>query len=715
MPERRPGRAVREAVSRLESWFEAERDQLPLGLPIAVGIGIVIWQYIGTSGWPGWLCFCAAIIVAGIALGRQYRLSAVLKWGGGGLAIGFLVIAAKSAWVTAMPLSGIFVGEFNGRIAQVEMLSAREAVRLTLETEGQAELPAKVRVNLRPDQLKPEFRDGAIIQLRARLMPPAIPALPGGYDFARRAWFQQLGATGTALGDVRLVTPAPEGGLWSDARTRLTGHILGRMPEAEGTIGAALITGDQGHISEDDAQAMRDSGLAHLLSVSGLHVTAVVAFLFLLISRSLALWPWLALRVRVPIIAAAVSAFGAVGYTLLTGAEVPTIRACVAALLILVALAMGRDPLSLRLVAFGALLVLLFWPETLAGPSFQLSFAAVTTIIVLHQSAWMQKLSQRREEPILWKLGRNALVLVITGLAIEIILAPIALYHFHRTGLYGALANVVAIPLTTFFVMPMEALALTFDVVGLGKPFWWLAGQGVGWLLDMAHYISGTPGSVSTLPSMPVWAFAAMIVGALIVGLLRTKIRWIGAVPFVAGMIAMLLAPRPDLLVTGYGKHVALVGQDGKIALLRAGAGDFTRDMMLEHAGLDQEPMAIKDMPGSKCSPDVCIFSMERGGRQWRVLATRTRYFIDWREMTAACASVDIAISDRMLPKGCNPRWIKADRKMLWQTGGLSFYLPSGRVETVNERILHAPWYQAAETARLAAAERRKRAVQKAQ
>jgi ComEC/Rec2-related protein len=309
--------------------------------------------------------------------------------------------------------------------------------------------------------------------------------LPGGYDFARRAWFQQIGATGTALGELQLFRKADGSAWFATQRAVLTEHILLSMPQGSGAIGAALVTGDQGHISPADAQAMRDSGLAHLLSISGLHVTAVVGFIFIAVSRLLSLSSWLALRIPIPVVAAGTAALGALGYTLLTGAEVPTVRSCIAAILILIALAMGREALTLRLVAFGALVVLIFWPEAMAGPSFQLSFAAVATI--------------------------------------------------------------VAIPMTTFIIMPLEALALVYDVVGLGQPFWWLAGQGIAAILTLAHYVSGLPGAVTMLPEMPIWAFGAFVVGALIFGLLTTSVRYSGVPLCLFGIFAMVMAPRPDI------------------------------------------------------------------------------------------------------------------------------------------------------------------------
>ncbi len=693
------------ALSRIESWLDNEKDHLPLWVPVGMGVGIAIWQSFGDAAALSVIMICLVTLVSALMIGRGYRLSATLKALGFTILTGFTVIALKSAFVASPVLPKIWIGEFYGRISRVEMITAREVVRLQLETARHQDLPTNVRINLKPEQYQDSFQPGAIIRLRARLMPPAGPALPGGYDFARRAWFQELGATGSALGDVTLHQASPYVPLFGSSRTRLTLHVLQSMPSGSGAIGAALVTGDQGHIREPDAQAMRDAGLAHLLSISGLHVTAVVGFIFFAVSRTLSLFSWAALRVPVPLIAATAAAIGAIAYTLLAGAEVPTVRSCIAALLVLAALALGRDALTLRLVAFGALIVLLFWPEAMAGPSFQLSFAAVATIVILHELPWMKRLTERREEAWGWRISRGVASLIMTGVVIELILAPIALYHFHKTGLYGALANVVAIPLTTFFIMPLEAIALLFDVVGLGEPFWWLAGQGVSLILAIAHKVSNLPGAVSMLPAMPDWAFAAIIVGALMVGLLRSRARLLGLVPFGIGVIAMITAPRPDLLVTGDGKHLALIDADGGIALLRSGAGDYVRDMLLENAGTNSEPQAVEDWPGVECSPDICVFDIASGGRRWSVLATRTRYQVPSMEMAAACKRVDIVVSDRWLPWSCKPRWIKADRNMLERSGGLAFYLPVGRVISVNDGNGHKPWIKAAQTVKAHAAQ----------
>jgi competence protein ComEC len=682
-------------LDAIERALESQRDRLPLLVPVGLGLGILIWQMRGDAAWMPLLCAALGGLLLASQIGFHRRLAQIMAIGIMLVCVGFAAILVKSALAAPQSLKKPWIGTLNGRIETVEDVSARGMVRYVLTTDKQQGLPANIRVNVPIGKHISEAAPGAIVQLKVRLMPPPGPALPRSYDFARQAWFWGLGATGSALSPPKLVSPATgQGAFWQSQREGLARHIREAMPTGTGGIGAALLVGSRGAISEDDAEALRNSGMAHLLSVSGLHVTAVVGGTFLLISRLLALFPFVALRVRVPVAAAGCSAVVAVGYTLLTGAEVPTVRACVAALLILAALAMGREALSLRLLAAGACLVLLFWPEALAGPSFQLSFAAVATIILLHESPFIQRLTGRREEPLLFKGWRFLLSLLMTGLAIELVLAPITLFHFHKSGLYGAVANIFAIPLTTFFVMPIQILALLFDGIGAGGPFWWLAGQGVAAIAALAHWVSAAPGAVLILPSMPRWAFAMIVAGGIWLAIMIGKWRFAGLIPFFVGLTAMAFAPRPDILLTGDGRHLAIVERDGAIILLRPGAGDYAVSMLSENAAIKAEPLPIDDWPDAQCSADICTFVLERGRRSWSVLATRSNYLVPTMELAAACKRADIVISARYLPWSCKPRWFKADRDFLERNGGLAFYLDDARVETVAQTVAHHPWSQ---------------------
>ena len=222
--------------------------------------------------------------------------------------------------------------------------------------------------------------------MRARMVPPPPMPLPGAYDFARDAWFKGVGAVGKNLGPVQLLTPGRSGSL-DDLRARLGQHIRKQLPGPAGGAATALATGDQHAVQQDDAEAMRRAGLIYLLVVSGLHVAAVIGTTMFVTLKLLDLSERLALRFNLVLVAAGVGALAGIGYTLLTGMQIPTLRGCIAALLVLAGIAIGRDALSLRMLAAAALVLLLFHPESLVGASFQLSFAAVAAIIALYSTA----------------------------------------------------------------------------------------------------------------------------------------------------------------------------------------------------------------------------------------------------------------------------------------------------------------------------------------
>ncbi|WP_395623025.1 ComEC/Rec2 family competence protein [Sphingomonas daechungensis] len=681
--------ASREEV---EHFLERERGQLPLWLVASFGMGIAFWFALnGPREWLAVICLGAGAAVAGFSFGTG-RLERAVGWVGLAAAIGCGLIWLRSEWAAAPRLDRPKVVTFEAVIAQVEQLPAKGDIRLTVSPLDK-KLPPLVRVSLKADGAPSGIAAGAKIALKARLAPPPPMALPGTHDFARDAWFKGLGAVGRALGPVEVLQPAEPG--WLDSlRDRLDRHIRERLPGPSGTIATALVTGDQNAVSEEDADAMRRSGLAHLLSVSGLHIAAVVGAVMFLALKLLALSERVALRFNLVLVSAAAAAAAGIGYTLLTGAQVPTVRSCVAALLVLGGIALGREAISLRLVAVGALAVLIFRPEALAGPSFQFSFAAVTAIIALHSSGWGQNLLIRRDEGPFAKAGRTLLGMILTGLVVEVALMPLALYHFHKAGLFGVAANLVAIPLTTFVIMPVEAAALFLDPIGLGTPFWWASDKALAVLLSIAHTVAGAKGAVATLPSMPAWAFASMVLGGLWFFLWTTaRVRLLGLVPVAVGAAAAAVAPSPDVLITGDGRHLAIVAPDGTPMMLRDRSGDFMRDLVSEASGFDDEPGLLAESSIGSCSRDSCVAVLKAGARNYRLLATRSANSIDWKALTDACAEADIVVSDRWLPKSCAPQWLKFDRKSLVETGGLAIFLDDQpRVETVSRRVGDHPW-----------------------
>lgn len=687
------------SLASIELWLEREAAQLPLYIPICVGIGIAAWFLLGSGGWHYIIIPSIMLMVIGLMAKLKSRLSLVLLMIGLSIIAGWSAISIRSHNIAAPILEKPWVGYIYGRIDRIEKLPARALTRLTLETEGRQSLPQKVRINLSDEQYDTAFTKGSIIKSKVRLLPPTGPTVPGAYDFAQRAWFDGLGATGSALGDVTLVDAAPSHINISNTRDQIATKVREEIPGRAGAIAATLASGDRGAISMEDAEAMRRSGMAHLLAISGLHVTAVVMMSFFIIAKILSLFPSFALRHRVPIYAASIAAIIAIFYTILTGAQVPTIRACIAACLVLAALIMGRDPLTLRLVAFGALFILILIPEVLVGPSFQLSFAAVAAIITLHETKFMQKLVHRREEIWTKALGRFLLSLFITGLVIEITLAPIALYHFQKTGIYGALANMIAIPLTTFIIIPAGIAAFVFDAVGLGAPFWWICGQSIEIILKLAHYVSNLPGAIKTVAALDLTLYAVIIFSGLAIMIVKSNYRLLALGPLLIAFIFLLRTPSPDILITGDGRHLAiknigLNGKDDEMLLLRTRAGSYIRELLNENAGFDGEASDIANWPGAQCSPDICIITLQSEQGPWTLLATTSRNFVPRMELAAACKRVDIAISNRYLPYDCKPQRLKIDRAFHDKSGGVAIYLSSGRIRNVASEHKHLPWSQ---------------------
>ena len=421
-------------------------------------------------------------------------------------------------------------------------------------------------------------------------------ALPGSHDFARDAWFRGIGGVGRAIGPLTMVEPAPGGGL-DAVRASLDRHIRAALPGSSGTIATALATGDQGSISKEDAEAMRRSGLAHLLSVSGLHIAAVVGAAMFLSLRLLALSERLALRFNLVLVSAGFGALAGIAYTLLTGAQVPTVRSCIAALLVL-----GRDrarprrdqPAPGRGRGAGRAVVPARSDRRRQLPAElrrgdgdrRATLAAIGPCAV--------PAARRGIGRAIWYAALGAMVL--TGLVVEVALIPLALYHFHRAGLYGVAANIVAIPLTTFVIMPLEAGALLLDSIGLGAPLWSATGFAIDLLLGMAHAVANASGAVAMLPAMPRSAFATD--GrwrAVAVPVDHASARFSGLIPAAIGALWAAATPLPDLLVTGDGRHLALVGADGTPALLRDRTGEFVSDLIGEAAAYDGEPAFLAD------------------------------------------------------------------------------------------------------------------------
>lgn len=688
---------------------DAGFDRAPW-LAVMFAFGILSWFALPQT-WQ-WMVAIALALLAALAAQTAWRdveKREHLRWAfvacGLMFAAGVATIWMRSETVGAEPVERPRTELVQGFVLERDDQPAEQRTRLTLAVrDAETGESRKVRVNVPAatiDELgtaRKGLAEGAVVRARVRLMPPASPMLPGAYDFARAAWFQGLAATGSTMGAIEIVEPAANSRGLAAIQRSLSSHVRERVDGSAGTIAAAFASGDRGAIAAADEVAMRDAGLTHLLSISGLHVSAVIAAAYLITLKILALFPFIALRIRLPVVAAGAGALAGIVYTLLTGAEVPTVRSCAAAMLVLIALALGREALSLRMVAMAALFVLLLWPESVVGPSFQMSFSAVLAIVALHSSPRVREFLSPQERPWGTRLTRQIAMLFVTGLVIEIALMPIVLFHFHRAGLYGAFANVVAIPLVTFVSMPLIALALFLDIVGLGTPAWWLTERSLELLLSIAHFTASRPGAVKLMPQMTMATIALFAAGGLWLALWTGKGRLWGLLPASIATLMLLATPIPDVLIGREGRHVGVVfeAEDGgrHLVTLRDSRSSYARDNLLELAGVKTAPVPLVDWPGARCSSEFCFANMARGGRNWVLLMARNRDLVEERALAAACDRADIVVADRYLPRSCKPRWLKADRRLLERTGGLALDLDRAQLDKVSERQGEHGWWR---------------------
>ncbi|MBZ6378623.1 MULTISPECIES: ComEC/Rec2 family competence protein [Pacificimonas] len=691
------------ALASLPEWigerFGSERHQLPLFIPVAFGAGIGLWYALPSRPeWIAVICLLLALALGAVLVADNLAMRAMAA--GSALAAAGLALAwwEASSQNTVTLEREVFGAAFEAEVLAVETLPARDRTRILIApvSTGSLKLPEGLKTRVSVRRAPATLSVGDRVQGRFTLSPPPGPIHPGGYHFARRAWFEGIGATGYALGEVEIVYEAPPldgaAARLKAFRERLTARLQDQIGGAAGGIGAALVTGDRGGIPDETSEAMRDSGLAHLIAISGLHIGVVVGGTLWLVKALLVRWEWFALRADARLAASLVAAVAGIAYTLVAGAGVPTIRACIAVLIVLLGLGLGREALSLRLVAAGATLILLWQPHLLLSPSFQLSFAAVTGIVALYQSPagrrWREPSADGKDWPA--RLTAGAAALLATGLAAEAAIAPVALFHFGKVGLYGALANLIAIPLTSFAIIPLLILSLFADLLGVGVPLFAALKFVLGMLIGLAEWTASLPGSVASVPAIPPAGFVLMVMGGLWLCLWQDRWRLGGVIPFAAGILVAGAAPQPDLFVGPEGTHLAYRSKEG-LAFLRNGAGSYVRDMWGGAAGSSRD-RRLEDLDSANCSRDACVLRLSHGGRPWHVLATRSRHLIDRSDLEPLCRTSDIVVSDRWLPSWCRARWLVLDRESLRTYGAVSIDLDRGAVRSAALEDGMHPW-----------------------
>jgi len=577
---------------RFEEFLAAQRPNWPGWAAVALGAGIAVYFGLPTEPepWVGPAAILTAATLVVLVRKRPLRLvaAAALLIG----SIGFSVVCWRADWVAAPQLSrSLYRAEVTGRVVEVELYPGSLRVTLdelaiTTAKEGTLDaptLPARVRVKLA--KATEEIQIGDWIKVTADLQPPAPPAMPGAFDFRRQAYFERLGGVGFSLQPAVEVNAgeahaSPMAAMldWFDAlRLTIGRRIQAELPGSTGAMGMALIVGNQTALRADDVQAMRDSGLAHLTSISGLHIGLAAGIFFFGVRALLALVPPVALRFDIKKWAAILALCGAFFYAGLAGMPVPTQRALVMTGIFFCAILLDRSPISMRVIAFAAIVVLLLSPEALVGASFQMSFAAVLGLVRVFDGGRKQFSALRRvgrDAPDLFGrilgLGERCAVwlgtLMLTSLIASVMTAPYAAYHFNRLTLYGIAANMLAVPLTGFWIMPLAVLALLAMPFGLEHWPLVIMGWGCDLIITIAHWVADWQGAVLLIPAMPMAGLLIASFGLIWLCLVIGRWKWLGAAFLMIGCLSPLTQRPPDILAFAAGQSsrlVAILGTDG--------------------------------------------------------------------------------------------------------------------------------------------------------
>lgn len=688
-------RTIGRAGAALAAVLAAERDRWALWFPVLFASGIGAYFALFDEP-PGWLAPAFGLIAVTAALVARHRPVLLLFLLGVAVSSAGMTLAQWQAMRVAAPVLDQRWGpaELEGHVVSVEMRAEGRRVvldRVVMPGLRGQRTPATVRLRVRSEA---SLHPGDRVAVRAVLMPPPAPASPGAYDFQRQAWFERLGAVGYSVGDFRVLEAAPASlgsRLWVNRlRQDVVERILTVVPSPAGPVVAALLTGEQGSVPPEAMGWMRDSGLAHLLSVSGLHVGLVAGIVFLIVRRLLALVPSIALRWPIKKWGAAAAFVAVTLYMLFVAPAVPIQRAWLMTSIVLFAILIDRTAISMRLVAWAAFAVLLIAPESLLNPSFQMSFAAVVALIAAWEAsrerlaAWRAQAGWPRRA-VIWLVGVS-----LTTLVASLATAPYALYHFNRFTAFGLAANLLAVPLTGLWVMPWAVA--TFVLLPLGLERWALVpmGWGADGILAIAREVAGWDGAVALWPAMPVWGLVLATIGGLWLCVWRTRWRIAGLPLIVLGIFSMAAERHPDILVSGDGRLFAVRGSDGMLQLSSTRTGRLARETWLRRAGQEMPPTpwprAGRSADGAlACDPVGCLYTAGD-----RVVA-----FVQHASALAEdCRNADVVIASIPVRRRCASAELVIDRFTLWRDGGHAIWLaPDGvRAESVRAARGARPW-----------------------
>ncbi|WP_336799757.1 ComEC/Rec2 family competence protein [Kaistia sp. MMO-174] len=680
-----PATRAAAALDRLQlgagAWLEREIEAgrgFPW-LPVLFGIGALI--YFALPSEPSFAALAGlAVLLWALAVWRRQsagavRLLIVLAMAASGTAAMKLRTDNLATRVLERQVTGTVTGWVEDRKAR------RGGYRLTLrvaslDARRVTTVPQRVTVTVR-GKTAPNVGDG--VSVLARLRPASGPVLPGGYDFARDSYFRGIGATGFAYGAARPadIGPAPLSIRLRQpleaVREAIRARIVAGLDGESRYIASALIIGDAGGLAEKTEDDLRLSGLAHVLSVSGLHMVLVTGVVFWSVRAGLALIPSLALRRPIKKWAAIAALLVSGFYLLISGLDVAAQRSFIMTSIVFLAVLLDRRAISMRNVALAGLLVLAITPESILSASFQMSFAATVALVAGFEILADRR--RRRAEPgLVGNRSRAAAVprqfaLFVGGMAVTSLLGglgttPFALYHFQRMAPLSILANVAAMPLTDFLVMPFALLSVLAMPFGLEALPLWVMDWGIGGMLGVSATVSHWSGQSGGAAMPGAAALLLFVAGFVWLALWHERWRLLGLLPMLLGTALALMPARPGILVAADGKQLAIRGEDGAYRIVAGDPDRFISEIWLRSDGDGRDAREAGVVQAGGCDASGCV-GLLPDGRRVALALDRSAFEED-------CRRASLVVTPLAAPENCARHAAVIDRHVLARTGSIA-------------------------------------------
>lgn len=578
-------------------------------LPVAAIFGLIAYAGLPVEPAPEALAAVGAVLVL---LAASLRRSSTLPLAGLLVAawVGFCLLPLHALWVGTTMLTRPAYGLYEARVEEIVSAtseSRRIVVSGLVPVTGDRALDiTRARLVVPPD---PPLAPGDIIRARLRLAPVPGPILPGAFDGQFHAYFAGIGAYGNVTGDFALVasgdsldlTRAIEG-----LRMAIGSRIDAVLDGPSAAIGRAMVVGDQSAIDDETREIMAASGLAHIYSISGLHLSIVAGGVFFLLRLLLASIPVTAAHLPVKKIAAITGIFAAAGYLLLAGGlgNVPALRSTIMLAMIFGAVLAGRRALTMRNVAIAALAIIVIDPASVFRASFQLSFAAVVALIGIYEMPRPPRTGERKWGERLWAtIWATAVTSFIAGTATLLFSA----YHFQQTAPLGVVGNVLVLPVVSLIIMPFAVLSVLTMPLGVEAPFVGIMGWGIDRMMDGAALVAQWSEGLTGNPLLTSTALMIGLAALAWFAFINSWWRLLGPAVAVPLVLLVGLDQRPDILIADTTQAVALRTEAG-VGLISGRAGSFATEVWSEHY---QEPIG-ETVENVRCDSLGCIASTDR-------------------------------------------------------------------------------------------------------